>query len=328
MSERTDPHRPGALVPGDYEYVAPEHLRIMGPDDVQALLEARERIKAHMAQTGGTYSRHEHGGNCGVCGNVNAIWTVLFYHRPTNTYVRMGQECAMQVDSAAWEGMDRLQRAVKDAEARRAGKAKAQATLAELGLEAAWAVRESVGERARAAQVRWENATDAEQNDPYAPQFEPGISRDEYTVADMVLKLIRYGSLSEKQVAFLRTLLARIEQRPAIEAARKAEREAAQPVPKGRVEFDAEVLKVRHEDYGYNRTAIKVLLKSADGWLAWGTLPSGAYGAERGAKLRLRATLQPSDTDPKFGYFQRPVLTGEVVQPVEADTTLHQEGAL
>jgi len=66
---RTDCHRPSVIDPADYEYVGIENDKI---DDViggaWVLQEHRDRIREHRARTGGTYSRHEHGGNCHVCG--------------------------------------------------------------------------------------------------------------------------------------------------------------------------------------------------------------------------------------------------------------------
>ena len=70
--ERTDVHSPSRIVPSDYEYVGQEVMAIHGIGDCQFILAMRERIRAHMQQTGGTHSVHDHGGNCGVCGNANS----------------------------------------------------------------------------------------------------------------------------------------------------------------------------------------------------------------------------------------------------------------
>ena len=101
--ERSDVHRPSALNPEDYEFVGQEVSKFEGIESCEFILREREAIRAHMAKTGGNYSGHEHGGNCMVCGSPNAIYTVLFYHQKTNTYVRMGQDCAMKCEMG--EGM-------------------------------------------------------------------------------------------------------------------------------------------------------------------------------------------------------------------------------
>ena len=57
---RTDAHRPSAIVPADYNYVA---HRYFGPDAMDVNPNAMKIISEHMASTGGKYSRHEHGGS-------------------------------------------------------------------------------------------------------------------------------------------------------------------------------------------------------------------------------------------------------------------------
>ena len=96
---RTDAHRPSVINPAEYEYVAQELIpigRYTGDilADCDFLQSERLRIRRHMERTGGTYSQHFHGGHCKVCGNANAIYTVLFYHDNTNNYVRIGSDCA------------------------------------------------------------------------------------------------------------------------------------------------------------------------------------------------------------------------------------------
>lgn len=95
---RTDIHRPSAINPAEYEYVGPEHIKIEGFGDCAYVLEMRRRIQEHMTRTGGTYAHVETTGNCQVCGSVNMIYSVLFYHRPSNTYIRTGQDCADKLD--------------------------------------------------------------------------------------------------------------------------------------------------------------------------------------------------------------------------------------
>ena len=60
---RTDTHRPSAIIPDDYQYVACECIKTEGDIELCDLQhENRQIIREHMAQTGGTYSKHEHGG--------------------------------------------------------------------------------------------------------------------------------------------------------------------------------------------------------------------------------------------------------------------------
>jgi hypothetical protein len=287
---RTDPHRPSAIVPSDYEYVAPECLRIEGLGDALMLKAFREKIQEHMARTGGTYSRHEHGGNCMVCGNVQATYTILFYHRPTNTYVRMGQDCAEQVDSLAYdaEEVQRLRRFVTDARAHLAGKAKAQALLADAGLSRCW--------------------------DLYTaplPEQDQAEEYEERTVRDIVGRLVTYGDISDRQMAYLGTLLTKIDTRAERAAQREAEHEAAAPAPTGRVDVTGLVLSTKAMD-GYVRGhcgPIKMLVQTDAGWKLWVTCPDALLGEKplRGERVSLRVTVIPSKDDPKFAFGKRPM---------------------
>lgn len=291
--ERTDVHRPSAVKPEDYEFVAFEHMRVQGIGDCYAVMENRRRIKAHMDRTGGTYASHEHGGNCMICG-ASAIWTVLFYHRPSNTYVRTGQDCADKLEMG-YGNFNAFRKAVTNALEAQAGKRKAEALLNEAGLSAAWTI--------------------FNQSAP-----EKGWPSEERTIIDVVGKLVKYGSISDKQYNLIDVLLNRIANRAVREAERKAEAERALDVPSGRMTVNGTVLMTRVDDspFGYNATVVKMLFKAdpeAGGYKLWGTCPAHI---EKGQHIRLTATLERSDRDPKFGFFKRPkAVVIEEPKPVE-----------
>lgn len=274
---RTDVHRPSAINPDDYEFVAVECARADDLGAVMMIQAERERIRAHMAATGGSYSRHAHGGNCHVCGNANAIYTALFYHAATNSYVRMGEDCANKCYMGNAASFRRIRDAAEAAEFARAGKLKAQGILAEHGLEAAWTL--------------------------YVSPFDPNGHADNNVIRDLVANLVRYGSMSEKQISFLRSLVERIPQREQIAAERQAERAAAQPAPTGRLKVAVEVVSVKAQENDFGSRTVMTVKALVGGWLAWGTAPTGV---NRGDKVTLVATFAPSDKDPKFAFFKRP----------------------
>jgi len=283
---RTDIHRPSAIQPEDYIFVAFECLPGANEDPMgwaSAQQAEREMIKAHMKATGGTYSHHAHGGNCMICGNANAIYTALFYHEKTNSYVRVGRDCADKLDASGLE-WNAFTARVKDVLAARAGKRKAEAVLAGAGLTKAWEIYES----------------DRHERQQY----------EEETIFDIVSKLVKYGSISEKQESFLRTLLDRIERRAEIEAQRKAENEAAEPAPTGRVEVSGDVLSTKVQD-GYYGTQFKMMVKTDAGWKLWVTVPMvmlSEVETLRGRRVTLKVTVEPSKDDPKFAFGKRPSL--------------------
>lgn len=263
---RTDCHRPSVIIPEDYQYVACEHTK----DECWEYAAAqREIIQAHMKRTGGTYSRHAHGGNCHICG-AHAIYTALFWHIPTNTYVRAGSECAEKLDCQEVEAFRKL---YQDALQALAGKRKAEAILAQAGLQAVWEIK----------------------TDGY----------EESIIRDVTNKLVAYGSLSDKQMKLLSSLLERIQNRPAIEAQRKAEHDAAQPVPTGRFRIAGKILsiKVQETDFG---PVTKMLMQHEDGWKVYGTCPAHLDNAHVGDVVEFKATVKVSNKDPKFGFYSRP----------------------
>lgn len=294
---RTDAHRPSAINPAEYEFVAQELIpigRYSGDilSDCAFIQTERARISRHMARTGGTYSRHEHGGNCMVCGSVNAIYTALFYHAKTNSYIRMGSDCAEKCEMGDAASFAYFRTQADNAYAAYAGKRKAQAILAENNLTAAWDLFVNAG---------------------------PSNKYEEYTICDMVRKLVNYGNLSEKQFAFMGRLFTQIESREAMTAKRDAETAAAKEIPafEGRVEIEGVVLSCKYNSEGAF-PGYRMLVQHADGWKVWGTAPDGVA---KGQTIRFSAAVTASNTDTKFGYFKRPtklVVIKDVEVEVEA----------
>src|SRR5882762_11215830 len=113
---RTDIHRPSEIIPSDYEYVAVWTMNIQGFGDAQFMIQEREACKRHMERTGGKYSAHEQGGACDVCGNFLAIYLVLFYHAKSNTYIRVGVNCATKLEmSGDFAKMNLFKKNLRDA---------------------------------------------------------------------------------------------------------------------------------------------------------------------------------------------------------------------
>lgn len=266
---RTDEHRPSAIEPRDYRFVGYECEKYA---DAQTILGNQRIIREDMEATGGRYSGHEHGGNCGVCG-AWAIYTALFHHKPSNTYVRTGLDCAEKMfshDSSAFRvGLDR--------EVKLQGlKAHARKYLEDRSLGRVMEIYE------------------ARKNTPASAALD--------ILVDVVRKLVKYGSLSEKQEALLARLAHQIDNADEIAAKRKAEDEAAKPVPAiaDRTVVVGEVVSTKVTDWGP-----KMLVRHADGWKVWGSVPKG-IDPKRGDFVQFTASIVRSDRDEKFGFFKRP----------------------
>lgn len=273
--KRTDEHRPSAIEPADYAFVACDHVQIASFGDAHFAIAQRKLIQDHMAVTGGQYSQHAHGGVCMVCGNTQAQYTSLFYHAKSNTYVRVGSDCSEKIFNSDF-GLSKFRAQVEDVREYIAGKQKAQALLADMGLSQAWDI-----------------FTSAER-----------VGYETLTIVDIVGKFIKYGSVSDKTVNFLRALVARINNRPVVEAIREAEKAASASCPTGRIVVEGTVVSTKTQSTQFGIT-YKMLVKHASGYKVYGTIPS-SISVQKGDVVTFTATVEPSNDDRTFGFFSRP----------------------
>lgn len=126
--------------------------------------------------------------------------------------------------------------------------------------------------------------------------------------------------LSDKQVDALSRCLAGRKKFEAQREKQKAERPATAIVPVGKgTEIVGEVVKVdvKENDFGFRRV---MTVKTKEGWLVWGTVPTAISAVEVGNWIKFVANTEASDRDEAFGFFQRPrkaeVLKGEPEAPV------------
>ncbi len=127
------------------------------------------------------------------------------------------------------------------------------------------------------------------------------------TLKDVVASATKWGSLSEKQINFLKSLIKKIEAAPAKESQR-LEKEANKkpfPVNAGRVKVEGKILGFKEVETQFG-WSVKVLLESVDGWKCFGSLPSSLDDAEKGDWIEFTAKLQHSGNDQFFGFFSRP----------------------
>jgi hypothetical protein len=280
-TQRTDIHRPSVIVPEDYDYVA-----TLGDSEFGVGRAEMEAFNAHRLRTGGRMSGHAHGGSCHVCG-ATALYRVIWYHHPTNTYIATGYDCADKLGGGDPDVFKRLKDEAARARKAKAGKEKAKAVLTELGLIRAWEIFE----------LEW-----TEKN------------RNRSIIQSMIHKLVRYGDLSEKQWQFLETLIDKHdnweENQERIEAERKAQHEAAEPIPvtDKRMKIEGVILSLKEVETEFGYTT-KMLVMADAGWKVYGTLPRSledVMKVERGMKVVFDARVEISKDDPKFGFYSRP----------------------
>lgn len=340
---RTDIHRPSVIKPEEYEFVAFDYIKIGESGNILAdcaYLQEQRRTKAeHMARTGGKYSTHEHGGNCMVCGSVNAIYTATFYHQPSNSYVRVGSDCTDKMYAAGEAGIEvgfnLFRRNIQNALEAQAGKKKAAAILEQAGLTAAWEIyiaeydtlpgieRKLADDQCRGCGyiVATVGNPDMLCSDCRASNIQPriwkDIYREELTIRDIVGKLVKYGSISDNATDYLGKLLTRIADRPTLEQKKAEERSAAADCPTGRVQITGIVLALKTQD-GFRGSETKILVQADSGFKVWG---SRFACVDKGDRVTFTATVTPSKDDTKFGFFKRPS-KASIIWPEGADNDL------
>jgi hypothetical protein len=285
---RTDCHRPSAIVPNDYEYVACEYTRGDFSSNLCVCESERTILRAHQAQTGG-HVLHEEGSPCDVCGSPKLVYGLMFHHAPSNVYVRVGEDCAHKLGLGGTGKFNAFKRTLREQAEVYAGKQKAQRILAERGLSALW--------------------------DIAFAQDRTGFAYEEGTITDIVGKLVRYGSVSDKALSFAESLIGKIAKRAEIAAQRAAEQEAAAPFPitDARIEIVGMVLTTKLQDSDFGSTW-KMLVRADAGWKIWVTCPGNPL---KGDRVKFFAKIQPSRDDPKFGFGSRPTKF-EIIETTEA----------
>jgi hypothetical protein len=184
VKKREDVHSPKNLVPKDYEYVTCFYSARRADEEGLNKKNA-EILQNHMKKTGGKFSDHWHGGTCAVCGAAAAN-VAVFYHKPSNTYIYTGSECADKISDQAARKLQQFIYRRREEKQRKSRIEKAKEYLQKRGLEAAWDVYEK-----------------RQAGDPN-PSLQTFAA---YTIMDILNRLIRDGKITEKQEDFLRKLV-------------------------------------------------------------------------------------------------------------------------
>jgi hypothetical protein len=282
MIKRIDIHRPSAIQPKDYQYIGCL-IPARSYYEIPMVLKHKRIVEEHMAKTGGDYSKHEHKGICQICG-AYCDYVAVYYHAKSNSYIKCGFQCANKLDMGNAQDFRAIRKAVKDYKEAKAGKQKAKAILDEKGLSEAWKIYNERG------WVGWNKD-----------------NRQEEIIDNIISKLVRYGNISKAQEDLIKKLLEQIDKRAEIKKQREEEKENAQPCPNGKVEVRGVVISIKmvKNKFSYGEIA-KMLVKSEDGYLVFGSVPQSIYNIQKGDKVIFQADVQPSNNDNKFGYFKRP----------------------
>ena len=301
--KRTDCHRPGAIVPGDYRPVLYYSLPSVVDGwpcpswrvncELDRRVETRDRDGKVTSFTPGEHDADgkccvvgllhiakvkfaDHGatGKCTVCG-AGYIEGDIWEHVATGVHIHVGHICAAKYDlitdwTAEECARERMRRNACILAAREHGGIKrAEFLAAHPGLEAA-------------------------------------LKLDHRILADMADRFRKFGDLSEKQIAFALKLADEVRNPPPAELKTTA--------PTGKQTFRGRVVSVKSQESQFGiqmRMTVKVETPSG-AWLAWGTAPSALLdaganhdGGIRGAEVEVTATLE-AGREPNFAIMKRP----------------------
>lgn len=313
MTKRTDTHRPGAIIPAEYEYVFSYLIGQSWPlRNMRTNCEVDNRVDDYKVDTQsgqpvlvssipGKHSeagncclaalrsnpnvkfahvRDEEGsGKCTVCGawfKAGDVWR----HTPSGEYIHIGHNCAdkygLMADRSAFElERERIDRAA-----------------------ATWIQREQNSEERQAFLDKH-------------PGLSEALQTNHRIVQDIASRFVTYRSLTEKQIELVWKLaseaFAPIYQRPV---------ETLVAAPVGRVEFEGTIVKtdIYSGDWGDTWKMTVKVETSAGVWLAWGTIPREIMAVKRdaplkGTRVKIKATLKPG-RDKHFAIMSRP--TGSI----------------
>lgn len=282
-THRTDIHSPLNMDPTAYEYVvAMDTVR-------QALAEGsiEGRAWAHdiLVKLNRSESRAHHGAQCDHCG-AWLRYAAIMHHLPSGDFIMVGETCLdnrFSLDSKAQ--FDALREAAALDRQAQAIKAQVTETLLALSETQPVEVIEFLGDRKGEAD----------------PQ---GLYS---AAADIRRKFWTYGSISERQVAFVAKLLA--------EALAKAQKTAERPsearlalsqIPEGDgLKVNGEVIKLAWQDNDFGgREVMTVKVTTPSGiYLVWGSVPS-SLSVEKGDLVSFTANVVAKDEG--FATFNRP----------------------
>jgi len=218
-------------------------------------------------------------GKCDCCGH-KIKYSAIAKHIPTNTIASLGRKCASNIEAL-----------------KRCGSIIDGASIA---------LSQRILCENREQEFRKAHPEACESLD----WAKSGMNR---VASDLIEKLRRFGSLSEKQISFLISIHQR-------DISNRASATATAPIGRASVEGTILSVKVGQSFGKYNKFKFVVLVDIGGGVKVWGkakgewshhailgATPIGdAPFQKKGDRVKFTATFEPSKKDPLFGFFKRP----------------------
>lgn len=269
-TQRTDIHRPSALITEDYEFA---YAYDGHPEDGDRGA-CVPLLNALLAE--GYYFDQVHGGDtCDHCG-TNLRYVAVMKHTPTMTLIKVGETCLDNRFELATPEFHRLRKAAK------------------LNRE-----RVKLSEKRDAFLSVPENREAFDFCEARVAAGDYGFNGFYHNFTHSVN---RYGDASEKFV----TAILRAKKRDEEFAAKRAfEALTAAPVVEGKaVQITGKVLSTKFQDNAYGGRLVMTVADDR-GFKVWGSVPSGVQ-PEKDDRITFIASVEKSDRDETFGFFKRP----------------------
>lgn len=306
-STRTDIHRPSApeFDPAKYNLV---NVYYLGPS-VEGMREERlfDAQVAKLESEG--YRRGGNPGGCAHCG-ANIMYVALMIRPDVQEWIIVGETCLDHRFSSTKAAFGRM-RAKVTAARKEAKIVKAYRELCATHPVVAYASYSnniaSAGLGDTGGRVGMAVTYD---RDGAVMTFGPlsGKSWALDKITEMHASARRYGTLSEKQIAFLTKLMAELDEAHTALATREPEPEPEPGVPAikaGRYLITGEIVSTKWQDNDFG-SSLKILILTANGQRFWGTAPAALNGELKGRMVSLTGTVKRSDKDAGFGFYARP----------------------
>jgi hypothetical protein len=209
----------------------------------------------------------------------------VYLHEPTNQFVSIGHICAdttIGLDSKASVARKRAEKAQAEGNERRKRLEAAQAFITHYELT------------------------------EHPISLAEALETDHYIVRDIKSKLLKWGSVSEKQVALVFKIAA--------DAAKpKPEEPTWVQAPEGKRFVTGTVLTVKGQESDFGWVVKMLVLCDAEGgsFKLWVTCPSSLH-AERGDRVRFSCTIERSRDDESFAFGKRPTKAEVLWRPTKA----------
>jgi hypothetical protein len=268
---RTDVHRPSALVTEDYDYVLCYDAHPTEGD--------RRELMAYINRTGRHFGENHSAGSCYHCG-ARMRYTAVLLHKPTDTLVKVGEQCLDNRFALASADFHRLRKAAELNRQRHARKMRREAWFAV--------------DNDRLVAFEWAkymvNNDHAYGYNGMRHDFVSTVNRGEWMPSDKFVRAIMRDMTRTERIA---------EER----AAAKAQ---AMPVVDGNgIDVSGEVVsvKLQENDFGVRQV---MTVRDDRGFMVWGTVPAAIDDVARGDHVKFVANITKSDRDDTFGFFKRP----------------------